>query len=250
MQLNCPNCAQTVAADHIHIQAMTVLCPNCETIFHVNTQDSKLKRRKVKQPQHLTVHDGDNLHMSFRTNFRLLKNRAFINLMIAISLFNYTTIEGFEDFFRGEGGLFLPILCLLGLLGVLYLMTLLVFNKTHIEMDEEKIRITRKPLPSLRSQLNEVNLAGVVAIRCEETAISIKEQYDTPRYNVWAEMMTADRRTIVTDVIEDYGYFIAQRIEEQLHYDHHLDTVHLEDNGVSTSDDMYPQVDEPLLQHQ
>lgn len=66
-------------------------------------------------------------------------------------------------------------------------------------------------------------------IKYEETAISKKEGYDTPRYRVWAETEDGSRRVIVHDVTEEYVVFIAQRLEERLHTDADIDVSRLED---------------------
>ncbi len=115
-------------------------------------------------------------------------------------------------------------------------MALTVFNKTHIKMDEESIAVKRRPLPNPLNQGHEVSLAGVTAIKYEETAISKKEAYDTPRYIVWADTEDGSRRTIVNDVIEDYAVYIAQHLEERLQADADLDTSRLEDTPSPLDD--------------
>ena len=105
-------------------------------------------------------------------------------------------------------------------------------------MDEDTIKITRKPIPNPLNQGYEVPLAGVTAIKYEETAISKKEAFDTPRYHVWAETIDGNRRTIVNDVTEDYAVFIAQRLEERLQMDDERDVFHLEDDQHGLDDNV------------
>ena len=97
-------------------------------------------------------------------------------------------------------------------------------------MDEDTIKVARKPLPNPLNQGHEISLAGVTAIKYEETAASKKEAYDTPRYQVWAETMDGSRRTIVNDVIEDYAVFVAQHLQERLQMDDERDVSRLEDD--------------------
>ena len=98
-------------------------------------------------------------------------------------------------------------------------------------------RITRKPIPNPLNQGHEVPLAGVTAIKYEETAISKKEAYDTPRYRVLAETEDGSHRTIVNDVTEDYAVFIAQCLEERLYMDANPDVSRLEDDEYPLNDE-------------
>jgi hypothetical protein len=220
MQVNCPNCGAKVPAEHINIQKMAAVCPACDTVFPFDVSDAKAKRRKTKQPEKLTLRDAETLHMEFWTNFRLDSNEAVVLGSIGGGGMSFMALLMLAT---GEVPLLIPLMFLGIALFFFYLIALTVVNKTHIDMDESAIRITRKPLPNLFNQGDEVSLAGVTAIKYEETAISKKEGYDTPRYRVWAETADGSRRTIVNDVTEDYAVFIAQRLEERLHMDTSVD---------------------------
>jgi hypothetical protein len=218
MQVNCPNCGAKVAAENINIQKMTAVCSACDTVFSFdlpnNAAENKAKRRKVKQPSKIEVQDGATLQMDFRTNFRLERNQVFLSTLMGglSSLFVGLTMIGSE----GEVPIIMPLVFISFAIVFFYALALTVVNKTHIEMDDDAIRVTRTPLPSLFNQGIDVNLASVTAIKYEETAISKKEGYDTPRYRVWAETQDGSRRTIVNDVIEEYAVFITQRLQERL----------------------------------
>jgi hypothetical protein len=228
MQVYCPNCGQKVTADNINIQKMTAVCAACDTVFPFELTEAKAKRRKVKQPVSLTLRDAEALHMEFRTNFRLDRSEAFLSSVIGgVSM----TFVALLLIAAGDG----PPVVLLALLLVaaasFYWLALTVVNKTHIEMDEDAINVARRPIPNPLNQGYEVPLAGVTAIKYEETDISQKHAYDTPRYRVWAETADGRRRTIVNDMTEDYAVFVAQRLQERLHADAHLDISRLEDGG-------------------
>ena len=60
-----------------------------------------------------------------------------------------------------------------------------------------------------------------------------EEEYDMPRYRVWAETADGSRKMIVNDVIEDYAYFVVQRLEERLHSETEYDV--LPSTRISTS---------------
>lgn len=239
MQVNCPNCGEKIAAENINIHKMIAVCSACDTVFPFDSPESKTKRRKVKQPQHLALRDADNLHMSFRTNFRLGENEAFVGTFIGSAFLTFFTLLMTNEMLTDGMSPLLPLGFGLAALFMYYAVALIIFNKTHIEMDENKITVSRKPLPSFLAQDNVVNLFGVVKIVCEETKKSKKEDYDMPRYRVLAETADGSQKLIVNDVIEDYAYFIAQRLEERLHTDADFDVSHLEDIEADSEDKFY-----------
>lgn len=234
MQVNCPNCGEKVTSDHINIQKMTALCPACDHVFTFDLPEDKVKRRKVKQPVKLTLRDADTLRMDFRTNFRLDRNEAFLGSIIGG--LSFTFVAGVLITAGGAPPLVLFAILLIAAL-FFYWLALTVVNKTQIEMDEDAIKVTRKPIPNPLNRGYEVSLAGVEAIKYEETANSKKEAYDTPRYRVWAETEDGSRRTVVNDVTEEYAVFIAQRLEERLHMNDDVDVSRLEENGHRGDDE-------------
>jgi hypothetical protein len=237
MQVTCPNCGEKVTAENINIQKMTAVCAACDTVFSFDLPEvRKAKRRKTKQPANLTLHDdADTLQIEFRTNFRLDKNEAFLASITGGFAFMMVVVA-LLLFSDGDSPLILTGSFFAVALILFYGVALIVLNKTHIKMDEESIEVTRGPLPNPLNQGHEVSLAGVTAIKYEETALSKKEAYDTPRYQVWAETEDSTRRTIVNDVTEDYAVFIAQRLEERLQTDAEIDVSHLEDDAHSLED--------------
>ena len=221
MQVNCPNCGEKVPAENINIQKMTAVCPACDTVFSFDLPEDKAKRRKVKQPANLSLRDDhEALQIAFRTNFRLERNEAF--LTSAVGAFSMTLVS-LVMLGLPRMPFVLPLVFMLLALAFFYGLALIVVNQTHIEMDEDTIKVTRKPIPNPFNQGYEVPLAGVEAIKYEETALSKKEAYDTPRYQVWAQTEDGSRRIIVNDVTEDYAVFITQRLEERLETDAELD---------------------------
>ena len=217
MQLACPNCGEPVVADNINIQQMVAVCSACDTVFEFERPQPKSKRRKVKQPEHLTLReDSDTLQMRFRTNFRLDKNEAFLTGAITSFFLTFVTVLLASQYVAGDVPLLIPAAFSLVTLGMYYWLALIVWNITQIEADDDEITVTRKPLPDFLYHTRHINLSGVVAIRSEETAVSKKEAYDTPRYRVWAEREDGSQQIIVTDVIEEYAYFITQTLDQRL----------------------------------
>lgn len=227
MQLICPNCGEKIAAEHINIQRMVAVCPACDTVFAFDAPADKAKRRKVKQPEHLTLRDADTLQMTFRTNFRLDKNETFVSSSVLSFVFTFLTVLLISGYFANDVPIIMPIVFGLVALASYYLLALTAFNATHIEMRDDTITISRRPLPNPFQQSHQIDLDGVIAILCEETPVSRREAYDTPRYRVWAEMANGSRQIIVNDVVADYAYFITQCLNERLDADEETDVSRL-----------------------
>lgn len=234
-QLVCPQCGTSVTAQNINIQELIAVCQQCDTVFPFERPTEKAKRRKVKQPTQLTQYEDDRrLHMEFRTNFRLDRNEAFLTSAIfAVVLVGLTNLFFFEALVSASGVGLAVILALFALMNI-YRAALIAYNKTHIDMTDERIRVARQPLPSLRPPL-EIDLSGVVAIDTAETEISIERQYDTPRYRVWAERADGTQRLIVNDLTEDYAYYVSRTLDERLQMQQDDYTARLVD---STADDI------------
>ncbi|QPC83257.1 hypothetical protein G4Y79_02450 [Phototrophicus methaneseepsis] len=216
MQVVCPECGEQVPAENINIQQMVAVCPTCNAVFKFDLSQIKADHRKVKRPHQLTIHnEGDYLHMAFFTNFRLDKSESFIRSIALSIAFAFSTFATGMTAMEDNLSMAIPALFAVLTLSMVYAVALIVYNKTHIEMDDDVIRVSRRPLPDL-SQAHEVSLFGVVAIRCAETKISKKNDYDTPRYRVWAEMADGSKKTIITDLTEDYAYYVARLLDEQL----------------------------------
>lgn len=244
MQVNCPNCGEKATAENINIQNMTAVCASCDTVFPFEIPKAKAKRRKVKQPAKLTLRDAETLQMEFWTNFRLDRNEGFLS-----SAIGGMSMALVAALLLGAEGVppIMPLFFVVAALVPFYWMALIVLNKTHIDMDEDTISVARKPIPNPLNPGYEIPLAGVVAIKYEETDVSKKQGYDTPRYRVWAETSDGNRRTIVNDVTEEYAIFIAQRLEERLHMDIEGDISRLDDTGDHYDD---AEVSEPLQRSQ
>lgn len=229
MQITCPNCGQTITAEHINIQKMAAVCPACHHVFSFDLPTAKTKRRKVKQPEDLTLRDEDHLlSMSFRTNWRLGRNENFIGAIAGGT--STALVTGFltnEYFVSGEVPFILPIIMAILALGMFYAAAVVAYNQTHITMTDYEIQVKRGPLPTVDSNQQQIDLAGAVRIGYEETVASKKEGYDTPRYRLWVEMADGTRRTIITDLVEEYAAFISQRMQEHL------------DEGLNTINDAY-----------
>jgi uncharacterized membrane protein YeaQ/YmgE (transglycosylase-associated protein family) len=231
MQIQCPNCGEKIRAENINIQDKIAVCSACDTVFKFEIPEEKIKRRKVKQPQNLILRDSDeSLKMSFRTNFRLDADEGFVGSIIMGLMGAIIGPLMINGFLGGKIPFLIPMAFIVISLIAFYNMALIAYNQTEIEMNDERIRLSRKPLPTIFGNPNqEVQVSGVVSFVAEESPKSVKEAYDTPRYHVWAIMQDGSRKIVVPDLIEDYAHFVAQRFEERLHSEEGFDSSRLED---------------------
>ena len=243
MRVTCPNCDETIPADKINMQRMAAVCPVCDTVFSFGVPTAKSKRRKIKQPLHMSVHDSDPLHMAFRTNFRLDRNAGFLNASVISGTFALATVATMQEYAAAEVPIIIPLICFMAMMLAIYMVALVVFNRTHIAMDEDSIRVSRQPLPNPLRQPEMVSLMGVERIHYEETPISKREGYDTPRYQVWAETVDGRRKMIITDLIEEYAVYITQRLNERLEDDAAPPGMGRLNDDVWMQDDTFSQTD-------
>jgi predicted Zn finger-like uncharacterized protein len=237
MQLICPHCGQQISAEHINIQRMAAVCPNCHTVFGFDPSDARVKRRKVKQPPRITADESDDqLHLAFRTNFRLDKDEAFLQSAGLSLLFTVITAILVNQYLVNTVSALVPLGFGLFTLMLYYWFALVAYNKTHVEVSDTEINVSRKPFPNFLTPTRTLNLAGVERVRYEETAASRKEGYDTPRYNVWAEVADGNHRLVVGDLVEDYAVFLSQRLNEYLGLESAPDASRLQDDESEAED--------------
>ena len=228
MQLQCPQCHRPVAAEQINIQQMVALCDACSSVFDVNIQRAKAKRRKVKRPSNLRILAEDPLHLAFRTNFRLEKSESFTTSAILSGVFSLVTVMMIGLYIEGEAPGILPLVFAVMALAALYSLATIAYNQTHIWMDEHAINLARRPLPSL-TQARQISLDGIEAFSAEETAASQREGYDTPRYHIWAQLSDGGRRLVCGDLTEDYASYIASQLNLPLIQDDAASAARLSD---------------------
>lgn len=232
MRLTCPTCGRTTPADNINIQQMTAVCPHCHTVFEFDIRAEKPKRRKVKQPEAMQVNeDAGVLELAFHTNWRMersmeLSNRA--TLALIFTLMTITIVTGAEI-----APASVPIVTALLAASAYYGIGLLLYNRTHITMDQQQVRVSRQPLPTLFSQERVINLHDVVRFEFSETSASVEGEYDTPRYSVWAVRADQRRDLVVTDLVGDYPQYIVQQLTQHLAADDALASTRLQDIAES-----------------
>ena len=215
MQPRCPQCQQRVKAEQINIQRMVALCEDCGSIFDIDHQRHKAKRRKVKRPAALRLLSEAPLHLAFRTNFRLDKSERFLSSAVMSGMFSLMALLMLGLNLEGEVPIILPFVFLLMAVAAIYSLASIVYNSTHLVWDADAIRVERRPLPSL-TQARQVSLEGIDSFSAQETAASQSEGYDTPRYQVWANSLDGGRRLVYGDLVEEYASYIASGLNQDL----------------------------------
>jgi hypothetical protein len=205
---------------------MVALCQRCSSVFDIERQHLKSKRRKTKRPQALQVLSEDPLHLAFRTNFRLDKNESFTSSGILSGVFSLLSLLMAGLYLENEVPFILPLIFAVMASAALYSLAIIVYNRTHIQLDGTSARVSRRPLPSLTRE-RQLELDGVDAFSAEETAVSQREGYDTPRYHVWAHYAQGNRKLVSGDLTEDYANFVASALNRSLAHDDHASAARL-----------------------
>lgn len=231
VRLHCPNCGHPVDAEQINIQRMVALCERCSSVFDINRQQPKTKRRKTKRPQQLQILMEDPLHLAFRTNFRLDKNENFTASAIFSGVFSLVTLLMAGLYLENEVPIILPLVFVTMACVALYSLATIVYNKTHIRLDAASVQVSRRPLPSLTRE-RQLELDDVDAFYAEETAASRREGYDTPRYNVWVSYAEGGRKLVSGDIIEDYANYVASALNRNLAREEHSSAARLSENPL------------------
>lgn len=231
MQLHCPNCDHPVEAEQINIQRMVALCERCSSVFDINRQQTKTKRRKTKRPQQLQTLAEDPLHLAFRTNFRLDKNENFTASAILSGVFSLMTLLMAGLYLENEVPVFLPLIFVIMACAALYSLATIAYNKTHIQLAAASVQVSRRPLPSLTRE-RQLEMDDVDAFNAEETAASQREGYDTPRYHVWAHYAHGGRKLVNGDLTEDYANYVASALNQNLAQDDNASAARLRESPL------------------
>jgi hypothetical protein len=121
-----------------------------------------------------------------------------------------------------------------------YIVGLIAYNYTEINMAGDVIRTSRGPLPNPLRRPQTIPLHDVESISYEETSASIENEYDLPRFHVWAVTVNGGRKRIATDLVEEYAVYISQRLNQHLHTESDPNMAHLQDQPeIVQRDDQY-----------
>ncbi len=232
MQPHCPRCQEPIKAEHINIQRMVALCERCGSVFDIEKQRQKSKRRKAKRPPALRILADEPLHLAFRTNFRLDKSENFTTSFILSGVFSMVAVLMAALYLENEVPIVLPLVFAIMACAALYSLATIVYNQTHIRVDANEIRVARRPLPSLTRE-RQLELDDVDAFSAEETAASQREGYDTPRFNVWAHYAYGGRKLVSGDLTEDYADYVASALNRNLARDDHASAARLREKPLA-----------------
>jgi hypothetical protein len=209
MQLSCVNCGEPIPAKHINIQKTLAVCEHCDTVFNfgedLSPSAAKSKRRKVKQPDHVTVWETDD-SIEVKSRWRLKNSPATFSVLMFIWLLASMVISTIGTITEQK-----PEMLLFGLLlGAFPLYTYLSFfiNYTQLHMDDQLLTVGSKPMPWFDHKQLDIHQIKTVSYKTAQTFDSF--------YDLQAQM--EDGRTV--NLIECIPYeevaFLAQQINEYL----------------------------------
>jgi hypothetical protein len=210
MKLTCPNCGAPIAAGNINVQTMVAVCGDCDSVFAFDAADTGRKRRKVRQPGRLRLDESpDTLTMRYRRVFNQEEqglawgNGLFVLLLPVVLILTLYYKTPFH----------VPLLIALWGLFSWYVEAALLFNRTTVTVDQDRLEVDSGPLPWVTSAskiaIDREDLRDVV---CEETEDSRRVAAVKRYYHVRARLHDGQALTLLKGMPQDYAFFIAQEL--------------------------------------
>ena len=239
-QLTCPHCGSPISAEQINIQKTLAVCPACATVFDFSSTVSdpapipaaahKRKRRKVKQPEHITIQrNATGLDLVYKWGIKsesqstLFWMGLWAVIAIAISIV-FPLLSG-EAIFGGDSPFWLGTLFVGGF--PFYYFLCLFTNSTRFLLDEDQLQVRTTPLWFWGAGHATVDTADVEAVYSE-----VADDEDDG-YNVYARLRDGDRKTLLEGLLKNDAEFIAQEMNSALYELETGDYAHLtEGEGI------------------
>jgi hypothetical protein len=213
-QLTCPNCGEGVAAKNINIQKTLALCESCGTVFNFGDQFAaaleKGKRRKLKQPEQVTVHDaGDDLSLSFKWSFKAENPIIlfFVGALLLIGLaFVLIGLRG------GAAGWPLGLTGLLMSAFPAYSFLAIASNTTTVTARGETLIHETRPLPYPRYTRRVCDLADVESAFTRSAQVLADDFY----HDIRLRHQDGSETIFMGQVERSHAVFIAAQINAYL----------------------------------
>ena len=154
MRLVCPTCGTAVAAEDMNLERAMARCRKCNEVFGFAGQVAgsrepylgrALPRAEVPLPKRFRIEDGS----PFRIIHRWFGPKAFLFVFFTVFWDGVVAV-----FVAGiiKGAIPLPVLAFISLhlavgVGVAYYTLALFINRTAVEVDGDRLRVTHGPLP-------------------------------------------------------------------------------------------------------
>jgi hypothetical protein len=214
MQLNCPNCGAAIPARQINIQHLVAVCESCDAVFGVDADtlpSAKQKRRKVPQPEKMTVTEEDgklNITILWRENLGWLEGL----LAIIVGAFIIAGMVGFSSFIVNGQWLLTPP-ALLFIAFFVYLLATFFVNRAEISLDADSLTYYDRPLRTYfwDVEMDTREIANV-SVQSYDMSQNPKDDYG----KVLAQMENGTQKTIIDVVRQPQAEFIAQVLNEYI----------------------------------
>lgn len=217
MRLSCIECGKTIPAGNINVQEMIAVCSDCDTVFRFELSDDKPKRRKMKAPERMIVHEDAPLHLSFSRVFGQEARSGLFGISFATFIFTVIVITTVGGFLAGDIPIFVPLL--IGLLwsAGLYTVASLFFNTVTILNDGNQIRASHHPLPHpLQERDVAIDITAIQRIYLEQSYTSKRTGAAEKSFHIYIETFDGTRLVLLKGVPENYAMYIVQQINTQL----------------------------------
>ncbi len=232
-QLTCPQCGSPISAEQINIQKTLAVCPACATVFDFSATVStpavvtptvqKRKRRKVKQPEHITIQpNATGLDLVYKWGIKsesqstLFWMGLWAVIAIAISIV-FPLLSG-EAIFSGDSPFWLGTLFVGGF--PFYYFLCLFTNSTRFLLDEDQLQVRTTPLWFWGAGHATVDTPDVEAVYWELAE-------DDENYTVYARLRDGERKKLLEGILKQDAEFIAQEMNSALYELENGDYAHL-----------------------
>lgn len=239
MQLHCPNCQTPIPVNHINIERMAAVCPNCAEVFsfadRISTRKSKPTERKFKQPAEVDIiegvdrltiqtpllpHSGAKRWTSIAASLVLMavgvlfcfgvlaRSELMARVMYELMRLQYPAVfsQFRPEYMLGTVLLFL-VLGLPALVGGLAIL----FNKRQVIVDVDSLQARYTPLGLGGNHYRREDITHVIT-QMDTSKTMIRER----RYDVDVVLMNGKQRTFVRNIPADQAQFIAQEVNRYL----------------------------------
>lgn len=209
-QLHCPTCSTAIPPDKINIQKTIAVCPNCGAVFNFGEDVAsarKVKRRKAKQPEHLTHTEDERslkLDMPMVTSNANKLGMSFLAVLLlgfwAMIANDLRTDPSDLAGLIVMSAVFLP-------LGLAFLSSL--FIRQRIAANDEALTYqVRTGFPLYQRKLAR---GDYVDVYIEETTTT-RESTMAARYNLYAERYDGKREMFIQNLPEETALYIEQAL--------------------------------------
>jgi hypothetical protein len=230
-QLTCKNCGAPIPAENINIQKTLAVCPECATVFDFSSTveaaapaPHKRKRRKTKQPEHITIQpsaSGLDLVYKWGLKAEVPSNLFWMALWAIISL----AIGLGGTLFAGEPGAWAATL-VIGAAPLYYFLCLFT-NATRFLLDEDQLQVRTTPLWFWGAGHATVDTSDIEAVYWELGEDDDEEDEDS--YLVYARLRDGGRKKLFEGIRKQDAEFIAQELNAALYEQEMGDYAHLTD---------------------